>query len=272
MTHAEPRPTTESLWTLAAALLARFVATYVTARAFARMLRAPTVLVRDALNRVKAIETLARRLLLAQALTLTVAPRAMTARPATKRATPSPARMLGDDPAQWRVCFQFGALRNQTNQNTPPVAPPREARHPIFGKPERVRAPRAPQAFKPYDPVAARRWRQARKAAKERAWREYWLMPKPPPYDGPSYIELPLSNATMPHDSTLPIARRMEALARVIADPLAYAMKLAKRLAARVAEIPELIARLRTTHARATGCRDAMTLFEPLTVSADDTS
>ena len=259
---------------LAATRFADFIARYLSALKFARLLRAPSVLVRDAVNRVKAIEALTRRLLLAHALTLTVAKAFVrSARPRTgaaKSVSPQEAP-LDDDPAAWRVRFCFGGNARAANRARP-VPPPSEPRHPIFVAPARERAPRPPGAPRAYDAEAARCWRAARKAAREKAWRDFWLGPYTPPGSaGPGYIELPLSNVMEPFTSTLPLARRMEALRRVIADPAAYAQRLARRLSPD--DPPRLVARWRKRRRRAPGCDAAMALpvFDTIAI-ANDTS
>ena len=98
-----------------------------------------------------------------------------------------------------------------------------------------------------------------RRARKEKAWQDYWMSPVPTPSDDPGYVEILPTNQFIPMASTLPIARRLEALRRVIADPGAYALKLARRLARIAAKIPQLIARF--VDRRTRGCADADALL-----------
>ncbi len=237
----DPTYQTQSLWSRAAALLATFVRRYLTAAQFAAMKQTPAILAADALTRVRRIEALARRVLFAQALGLHVTLKAIVRRARVsaprKAITEAP---LDGDPSTWRVRFSIPLPTIRSHQG---ACPPRDrpVRHLILPRPDRLE--RLRRAHRPYDPVYAARWRLRVKAREEAAYRAFWYAPWPPPKPtGPMYIELPLSNEPVDMASTLPIARRIEALNRVIADPAPYARRLAVRLARRPTRAPRVLA------------------------------
>ncbi len=235
MENTQARPTTDTLWTRAATLLAAFVRAYLSAAQFAKMQQAPAILVADALTRVRRIEALARRVLFAQALALRVEVKpvrpAGTAR--SGRATPVETP-LDSDPSTWRVRFSvpLPALTQPPRPQTPRAW---RFRHPILPRPERLA--RLPQAHRAYDPVSAARYRARVRARAAQACHDDFYAPWPPPKpDGPKpecpgWFEVPPSNQPVDMTPTAAIARRIEALHRVIADPAPYAQRLAARLA-----------------------------------------
>lgn len=262
MTHASPAPTTADLWTCAAAWLSSVARLFGDALAIARRRRMARADIAAAYKALAPVESLARRLVFAQALTLKVrrrpgAPRRVRPPPRDPRITtialdpwafrrameeaPSLLRIsvphkLDGAPHTWpaRFCVAQFAREKACGPEGPRSHPPTPVKT-------------GPRAFRPASfRIAIARNRAARRASRAQRLADWMMGPYTPGERMPDF-DAPAPPRCDPHEPlcTIALACRMEAVGRVLAKPLRYARVLARRLAKHFAGTARIAQRLR---------------------------
>jgi len=255
-------------------LLQAFVASWGAARLVAAWREAPLFYLKPMVQSLREIEGLARQAIFELAQTLKV--RAFVARGPRPVQAPLPVQMVTLDPMrfrrmmlnplprigapplqewekpaeEWKVRF---CVLGGEPKHRPPVAPgaSRQGSPPQSAEPAK-RPPEfneKPAGWKPAVPGGPRKeppgpkfigpvriYQSKHNEAREQAWRDYWLAP----YNPDQWVE----PAPDVYKSSWPMAKRMEAVRRALAEPLRWARQLARRLARDVAILARAVAKI----------------------------
>ncbi len=261
MTHASPAPTTADLWTCAAAWLSSVARLFGDALAIARRWRMARADIAAAYKALALVESLARRLVFAQALTLKV-----RLRPGLHTRV----RPLPRDPRITTIALDPWAFRRAMEEA--PSLLRISVPHKLDGAPHtwparfcvaqfardkaceteglqcspRTPAKAVPRAFRPASlRITISRNRAARRASRAQRLNDWMMGPYTPGERMPDF-DAPAPPRCDPHEAlcTIALACRMEALGRVLAKPLRHARALARRLARHVAVTARIAQRL----------------------------